>query len=182
MSRRALPAVLLVPLLVVALVVSSSACGTMANFSGGVMFIGMPADPPPPPVAYGGVQWDVESAMKSEMSVGEKALILPLWLLDLSLSATLDTATLPIVFWINARKAWERMSDNPTFPMVSRPSTGEPKPRGWYPDPYKFTPAEKILNHSPTPADADPSASPPFDPMPFVPKLDELPPIPGKPE
>ena len=98
MSRRALPAIVLVPLLVVALVVSSSACGTIANFSSGNAGFGRSSDPPTPPVAYGGVQWDIERAIKSDAPIEVKALILPLWLLDLSLSATLDTATLPIVF------------------------------------------------------------------------------------
>jgi hypothetical protein len=149
MSRRAIPAVVLVPLLVVALVVSTSACGTIANFNGGHVPLSLPTDPAPPPVAYGGVQWDIESAIKSKADVGTKALIFPLWLLDLTLSATFDTATLPIVFWINARRAWDRGSDNPTFPDVARPASGEPKPRGWYPDPYKPTAAERVLTPPP---------------------------------
>jgi hypothetical protein len=157
MSRRAVPAVVLVPLLVVELVVSTSACGTIANFSGGKPLIGMPPDPAPPPVAYGGVQWEIESALKSDADVGTKVLIFPLWLVDLGLSATLDTATLPVVFWINARRAWDRASDNPTFPVMARPRSGEPKPLGWYPDPYKVTSAEQILNPPPAEDDEDPA-------------------------
>ena len=153
MSRRAIPAVVLVPLLVVALVVSTSACGTMANFTGDQLPLGRPADPPPPPVAYGGVQWDIASAIKSEADVGSKALIFPLWLLDLTLSAAFDTATLPVVWCMNAHRAWNRASDNPIFPNVARPASGEPKPRGWYPDPYKPTAAERVL--TPPPAAGD---------------------------
>jgi hypothetical protein len=37
-------------------------------------------------------------------------------LVDLGLSAGLDTATLPIVFWINARRAWERTIDDQPGP------------------------------------------------------------------
>jgi hypothetical protein len=153
MSRRVVPAVVLAPLLVVAAVVSSSACGTISNFNGGQVFMSLPPDPPPPPIAYGGVQWDIERAVKSDADVGTKVLIFPLWFLDLTLSATLDTATLPVVWWINARKAWERASDNPTFPNVARPQSGEAKPRGWYPEPRPLTAAEQILN--PPPADDD---------------------------
>ena len=40
----------------------------------------------------------------------------PLWLVDLGLSATFDTATLPVVFWINARRAWERAIDERAGP------------------------------------------------------------------
>ena len=155
MSRGAIPAVVLVPLLVVALVVSTSACGTIANFNGGQVPLNLPADPPPPPVAFGGVQWEIERAVNSKADVGTKALIFPLWMLDLSLSATLDTATLPIVWWVNARRAWDRASDNPTFPDVARPASGEPKPRGWYPDPYKLTAAERVLTPPPALIDED---------------------------
>jgi hypothetical protein len=133
MSRRSVPTVILVPLLVVALVVSSSACGTMANLScGNLVLIGPPPADPPPPVAFGGVQWDIERAIKSDATAGEKVLTFPLWFLDLSLSATLDTATLPMVFWINARRAWDRASD-PTSSLKSPPKGTSPS-WGLFPD------------------------------------------------
>jgi hypothetical protein len=120
MPRRAIPAFVLVPLLIVALVVSTSACGTIANF-GGLPIQRMPVaydkegrilndyvETAPAPVAYGGLKFDIERVFKSDMSIDEKALISPLWVVDLAMSATLDTATLPIVFWMNLRLAWER--------------------------------------------------------------------------
>jgi hypothetical protein len=146
MSRRAVPAVVLVPLLVVALVVSSSACGTMANFSGGAPLIGRPPENPPPPVAYGGVQWDLERAFKSGATPGEKVLIFPLWLLELGLSATLDTATLPVVWWVNVKLGWERAANDPTAPIRS-PKKGTSPSWGLFPDdPSRITPAEQVLN------------------------------------
>jgi hypothetical protein len=145
MSRRAVPAIVLVPLLVVALVVSSSACGTIANFTGGAPVIGGPPENPPPPVAYGGVQWDLERALKSEATPGQKALIFPLWLLELGLSATLDTATLPVVWWVNARLAWERATSEPDAPVRS-PRKGTSPSWGLFPGPYRLTPAEEVLN------------------------------------
>ena len=163
MSRRAVPAVVLVPLVVVALAVSSSACGTIANFTGGGGFIGMTPSESPPPVAYGGVQWDIERAVKSELDPDHKALIFPLWLLDLSLSATLDTATLPVVWWINARRAWGRANGKPECQPASEPRAGRPRSPGWYADPYKITPAEQVLTPAadgPTPV-ADAPGSPP---------------------
>jgi hypothetical protein len=154
MTRRAIPAVLLVPLLVVALVVSTSACGTVANFRGGVPLIGIPPQPPPPPIAYGGVQWDIERAIKSDQEIYVKALIFPIWLVDFGLSATLDTATLPIVFGISAWRAWDRMTgDQPAKPPV-RPASGSPREWGWFSDPFKPTLAESILN--PPPPDEEP--------------------------
>jgi hypothetical protein len=154
MSRRAVPAVVLVPLLVVALVVSTSACGTMANFDSGQPSTGLPAGPPPPPVAYGGVQWDLERAVKSEADVGTKVLIFPVWLLELSLSATLDTATLPIVFWMNARRAWDRATADSAPPTQSR--TADPaRPRDLVPAPNRPTLAEQVLNPNPPPDDDD---------------------------
>jgi hypothetical protein len=152
MSRRAVPAIVLVPLLVVALVISSSACGTIANFGGGALPLTLRPHDPPPPVAYGGVQWDIERGIKGEATVGEKVLWFPVWLLDLSLSATLDTATLPVVFWINAREAWDRGTAEPGSPARARKRGTSPS-WGLYPDPYHPTPAEQVLN--PTTADDD---------------------------
>jgi uncharacterized protein YceK len=109
MSRRAIPAVLLVPLLVVAIVVSSSACGTIANFNEGRSGMVAPTtNPGKPPTPFGGVQWDIERAIQSKVPIEDKAIQSPLWLVELGLSACLDTATLPIVFSINLRRAWER--------------------------------------------------------------------------
>src|SRR5262245_25261612 len=160
MSPRALPSILLVPFLVVAVVVSSSACGTFANFNGGEPPLVWNKGPDRPPVAFGGVQWDFEQAIESKSTAGEKVLILPLWLLDLSLSATLDTATLPIVFWVNARRAWERATgDFPPLPPLSPPphESGEPGPSSIL---TALTPAEQLL----------------------IPVLPDLPPVPPKPE
>ena len=155
MTRRAIPAVVLVPLLIVALVVSTSACGTMANFSGGVPFIGIRPEPPPPPIVYGGVQWDIERAIKSDQEIYVKALILPIWLVDFSLSATLDTATLPIVFGVNAWRAMDRMTGDQPAKPAARPATRSPREWGWFPDPYRITPAESILNPPPPNEDPD---------------------------
>lgn len=154
MTRRAIPAIVLVPLLIVALVISTSACGTMANFGGGVPLIGMRPDPPPPPIAYGGVQWDIERAIKSDQELYLKALIFPVWLIDFGLSATLDTVTLPVVFGVNASRAWDRMTGDVPATRADRPMSGAARERGWFRDPFKPTPAESILN--PPPPDDDP--------------------------
>jgi hypothetical protein len=152
MCRRSVPVLVLVPLLVVALVISSSACGTIANFGGGALPLTVQPQDPPPPVAYGGVQWDVERAVKSDASPGQKALIFPVWLLDVGLSATFDTATLPIVFWVNARRAWDRATGD-ADPSADRPKKGTSPSWGLFPDPYHPTPAEQVLN--PPAADDD---------------------------
>lgn len=117
----------------------------MANFNGGAPLIGLRPEDPPPPVAYGGVQWDLERAIKSEATAGEKVLMLPLWLLEFGLSATLDTATLPVVWWINTRRAWERATSEPDAPIRS-PKKGTSPSWGLYPDPYRPTVAEQVLN------------------------------------
>jgi hypothetical protein len=104
MTRRAVPAVLLVPLLVVALVVSSSACGTLANFNGGTI-MGVPKDADRP-LPYGGVWWDMETVVNSDRALSADGVVFfPLWLVEVALSATLDTATLPVVGWIQIRRA-----------------------------------------------------------------------------
>ena len=155
MCRRYVPAIVLVPLLVVALVVSSSACGTLANFNGGAPLIGLPPPDPPPPVAYGGVQWDIERAITSQAMPADKVWMFPIWLLELGLSATLDTATLPIVWWINARRAWDRSSSaQEDVPMSFKKGTSPSW--GLFPDPYRLTPAEQVLN--PAAADEKPDA------------------------
>ena len=121
MTRRAVPTVVLVPLLIVAIVVSTSACGTMANFNGGVGFIGIP-DENRHPLPYGGVLWDAEWAIKSETPISEKVLIFPLWLLDVGLSAGLDTVTLPLVAWFHAKRAYDRAVGNePEKAKISLP-------------------------------------------------------------
>jgi hypothetical protein len=148
MSRRSVPVLVLAPLLVVALVISSSACGTIANFGGGALPLSRQPQDPPPPVAYGGVQWDIERGIKGEATVGEKVLWFPLWLLDLGLSTTFDTATLPIVFWINARRAWDRATGDHD-PAANRPKKGTSPSWGLFPDPYRPTPAEQVLNPPP---------------------------------
>ena len=114
MFRRAIPVALLVPLLLVAIVVSSSACGTMANFNGGRVM--GPPKSEQPPVPFGGVKWDIEAAVDKDFFTSVAVLGLPLWMVELSMSATCDTATLPIVFWINARRAWERTIDERSGP------------------------------------------------------------------
>ena len=155
MSRRAVPAVVLVPLLVVAVVVSSSACGTFANFAGGRPPIGLPPENPPPPVAYGGVQWDIERAIKSEATPAEKLLYSPLWLLELGLSATLDTATLPVVWWVNVKLAWERAANSDLTAPIRSPGKGTTPSWGLYPDPYRPAVAEKVLNPAANGPDPD---------------------------
>jgi hypothetical protein len=106
MTRRVMPAIVLVPLLVVALVVSSSACGTMANFNGGAI-LGPPKDADRP-LPYGGVLWDVEALANADGVVSPEGIaLLPVWLIEVGLSATLDTATLPVVAWVQIRRALE---------------------------------------------------------------------------
>jgi hypothetical protein len=116
MTHRAIPAVLLVPLLVVAIVVSSSACGTMANFNEGSVWTSRPTHVGRPPTPYGGVEWDIEEAIKTDRPIESRMLGYAFLLVDLGLSAGLDTATLPIVFWINVRHAWERAIDDQSGP------------------------------------------------------------------
>jgi uncharacterized protein YceK len=82
MSLRALPAVLLVPLLVVALVISSSACGTFGNLSNDK------------PIPYGGVIQDAETVVDKPQILA----FAPFVLIELGLSTCLDTATLPYTF------------------------------------------------------------------------------------
>jgi len=95
MTRRAVPAVLFVPLLVVALVVSSSACGTIANFAEN--------DPPRP---FGGVVTDLEVVAKADpIETPLVVVAVPFLLLDMCLSAVLDTGTLPVVAWMQIRHA-----------------------------------------------------------------------------
>lgn len=107
MTRRSVPPIVLVPLLIVAIVISSSACGTMANFNGGVALIGLP-DQNRPPLPYGGVAWNVERAVKCDEPLATRVLIFPLWLLDVGLSAGLDTLTLPFVAWFHAKRIYNR--------------------------------------------------------------------------
>jgi uncharacterized protein YceK len=156
MTRRTIPAVLLIPFAIVALVVSTSACGTIANFNGGsVGWISAPSESPPPPIAYGGVQWDIERGLKSEADIGTKVLIFPLWLIDLGVSATLDTLTLPVVFSVNAWQAWNRATGEPS---AARPASSTSTRRGWFPEPFelgKVTLAESILNPPATNEDPD---------------------------
>ena len=110
MTRRAVPAVVLVPLLVVALVVSSSACGTVMNF----------ADKGPP-WPYGGVAADLQiAALYDPVHSPEKIVYAPIVLLDMGLSAVFDTATLPLVAWIQVRHLLE-MSPPQGPPPVSGP-------------------------------------------------------------
>ncbi|MSR52219.1 MAG: hypothetical protein EXS09_02890 [Gemmataceae bacterium] len=121
MTRRSVPPIVLVPLLIVAIVVSSSACGTMANFNGGVVLIGLP-DPNRPPLPYGGVLWEAEKAVKSDRSVGEKVLIFPLWLVDVGLCVGLDTVTLPLVAWFHAKRVYQRATGTePEKATISSP-------------------------------------------------------------
>jgi uncharacterized protein YceK len=103
MDRRAIPAIVLVPFLVVAIVVSSSACGTIVNFATN--------DPPKP---YGGVMCDVNLAV-TEFDPVERPgqlLVAPLFILDLGLSAALDTATLPIVFLKTIEAACKHVAEH----------------------------------------------------------------------
>jgi uncharacterized protein YceK len=140
MIKRLLPCALLTPLTVVAIVVSSAACGTMANFNEGRYgLIATYPDHRPKreyPVPYGGVLADIEQPnwKKSDEWTKEQVVFgTPLLLIDMGLSAVLDTATLPIVWWINLRKAYDRaFNDKPktiyvdTEPMP-KPEKAEPK-------------------------------------------------------
>lgn len=135
----------LVPLLIVAIVVSTSACGTMANFNNGVVWMNLP-ERERPPLPYGGVLWDVERAVDSEADLPTKVLIFPIWLVEVGMSATLDTVTLPIALWISAKRAWNRAIGEPTaFPHI------EPKRKPWekrinLAPASEPLPAERILN------------------------------------
>jgi hypothetical protein len=110
MTRRAVPVIVLVPLLVVALAVSSSACGTIMNFAG--------TDPPLP---FGGVVSDVQGFVEYD-PVKNPGLILitPFVLVDICLSAVFDAATLPVVGWMQIRAALESPTP-PGRPPVSGP-------------------------------------------------------------
>src|SRR5262245_22191856 len=108
MPRRAVPAIVLVPLLIVAIVVSTSACGTIANFNGGATLLRPPDKTPLPPVPYGGVKFDIKTAVEKDIMSPDAVPVWPLWIVEVGLSATMDTVTLPAVFWVNLRLAWER--------------------------------------------------------------------------
>jgi uncharacterized protein YceK len=89
MPRRALPAIVLVPLLIVALVVSTSACETMLNFAKNE-----------PPAPYGGVAIDLDMAAHFDpVDKPGQIMLVPFVLLDLCISAGLDTVTLPVVLF-----------------------------------------------------------------------------------
>lgn len=96
MSRRTVPVVFLLPLLALALLVSSSACGTVGSMiRSRPDRDGRPAPPPPP---YSGVVEDVSAVWESKAS-DNVALVL----FDLPLSATADTALLPVTLFLNIR-------------------------------------------------------------------------------
>ena len=99
MSRRAVPALVLVPLLVVALLVSGSACGTVGSMAG--------ASRPPP--VYGGVRVHVEDLTKDW-----DAPVIAFAAFDLPLSAAADTIVLPVTLVLNVR-AWllRKPAENP---------------------------------------------------------------------
>lgn len=88
MTGRAIPAIVLVPFLAVAIVVSASACGTMVNFGGGRGLNG-PSDHQYP-LPYGGVVLDVKWGI-------EKPSAIPVIFCDLVLSTIGDTLTIPFV-------------------------------------------------------------------------------------
>lgn len=118
MTARAVPAIVLVPLLIVAIVVTTSACGTLANLNGGGgMFNGKAVAPIPLP--YGGVATDVKWAI-------EKPSNIPFAAIDLLLSAVADTFTLPIVLVSDVRELgdWISGRDEAAIP----PDTGSPSP------------------------------------------------------
>jgi hypothetical protein len=97
MTRRAVPAIIFVPLAVVALVVSSSACGTIYNF--------VDNDPPRP---YGGVMTDLRGVAESDPIERPGVIVAaPFVLMDICLSLVFDSATLPVVAWIQVRRALE---------------------------------------------------------------------------
>ena len=111
--KRMLP-ILLTPLLVVALLVSSSACGTITNFSGPLIRREAYVDVPPRP--FGGVFADVGVLTDRELIENRPGLI-PLIVLDICLSAVGDTVTLPFVIF----RSWEEVLKLPpnapsTFP------------------------------------------------------------------
>lgn len=151
MSRRAVPTVLLLPLLAVAVVVSSSACGTLANFNNGVSF-GIP-ERERPAVPYGGVMLDLEAAARSKADLSAKVLIFPLWLTDLGLSAAFDTLTLPAAVWIDVKRAYERATGEPRpYPDIKpkwlRPQAADPEPA---PPETSAPPLAAIVPQSPEP-------------------------------
>jgi uncharacterized protein YceK len=130
MTARAVPAVLLVPLLIVAIVISSSACGTLANLDGGGgMFMSKSVAPIPLP--YGGVANDVKWSI-------EKPSAIPFAAFDLCLSLIADTFTLPIVVVADIRvlSDWIAGRDdaaNPAetgMPTVPRAESRPPVPSG----------------------------------------------------
>lgn len=97
MTRRTVPVIVLVPLLIVALAVSSSACGTIMNFAGN-----------DPPLPFGGVVTDVQGVVESDpVNYPGLILITPFVFVDICLSAVFDAATLPVVGWIQIRRALE---------------------------------------------------------------------------
>ncbi|HKB02748.1 MAG TPA: hypothetical protein VKD90_11045 [Gemmataceae bacterium] len=110
MTRRAVPAIVLVPLFVVALVVSSSACGTFSNFASSR-----------PPRPFGGVVADLEAVVESNpIKSPHLFLYTPIVLVEICLSTVFDAATLPLVAWIQVHYILEMpRPDGP--PPVSGP-------------------------------------------------------------
>lgn len=140
MFKRLLSGAILTPLTVVALVVSSSACGTIMNFSGGGphTFSGDHPDRTGVPIPYGGVRADLLTPNwehADHWKLDDIALVGPILALDISLSFVLDTITLPLVVWINIDRAInqetlkrERQNAVPTFPEeMPLPPMGEPR-------------------------------------------------------
>src|SRR6187431_2377211 len=101
MTARALPAFVLTPLLIVAIVVSSSACGTLANMTGGGTFSGRPVTTYPIP--YGGAASDVNWAIKKPSAI-------PILAIDFCLSIVADTFTLPWVVLADIREVADWVS------------------------------------------------------------------------
>ena len=114
--KRMLP-ILLTPLLVVALLVSSSACGTIGNFSSAET---QPNGHPLPPRAFGGVTDDLQEIVRPAPVPDFNKLrpiIRACIVLDICLSAVGDTVTLPFVIF----RSWEEVLKLPpnapsTFP------------------------------------------------------------------
>ena len=111
MTARALPACVLVPLLIVAIVVSTSACGTIASM------LNPPAvTPDQPDVApiYGGVRAHVNDL---SVTPDEKAIFAAAF--DLPLCVVADTLLLPATVFLNVREAVVKH-------MASKNNTTEP--------------------------------------------------------
>ena len=115
--KRTLP-ILLTPLLVVALLVSSSACGTIGKFSSSET---QPNGRPLPPRAFGGVADDFQGIVQPAPVpdyYGLNPIIRACLVIDICLSAVGDTVTLPFVIF----RSWEDVLKQPSNPHIATPT------------------------------------------------------------